>query len=356
MNEDKVLYFDDNGVSKEVHVLVFNDAINIYDVQGDSFIKAYSLKGASVNNREEAILVYPQFSRQEYLQVSAGSNLAETLIRDISNANRNIVKRVVGHRLLWFGVIIVGVIVGLYFLIMALVPYIGATIISRDVEINMGNKLKEVMLAEERATGSIVDSAGTVKLQAFADKVKLSDNYPIHVTLVNSKTINAYALPGGQIVVYSGMLDRITEADELVALLAHEASHVNRRHSLRSMLRSVADALVLSILFNDVSAITATILGNAQSLRGLDYSRSAEREADEYGMNVMLQNNIDVSGMKKLMQILQEGGDVPENISFLSSHPLTKKRIEAAEEFIDKHPQKENVDNNLQILFRQLKD
>jgi hypothetical protein len=66
MNEDKVLYFDDNGVSKEVHVLVFNDAINIYDVQGDSFIKAYSLKGASVNNREEAILVYPQFSRQEY--------------------------------------------------------------------------------------------------------------------------------------------------------------------------------------------------------------------------------------------------------------------------------------------------
>jgi len=70
----------------------------------------------------------------------------------------------------------------------------------------------------------------------------------------------------------------------------------------------------------------------------------------------MLQNDIDVSGMKKLMMILQEGGDVPENISFLSSHPLTKKRIEAAEEFISKHPQKENVDNNLQILFRQLKN
>ena len=306
MNRDKVFYYNGDGAAIEVRVLIFNDAINIYDVQRNSFIKAFALKGVSAKTQGDIILVHPQYSTNEHLQLPAGSNIAQALLKDHSDANSTVIKKVVRNRLLWFGVIISGVIVGLYFLIMTLVPFIGASIISRDAEIRMGNQLKDVMLAQESVSGSVVDSAGTVKLQAFADKVKLSDHYPVRVTLVNSKIINAYALPGGQIVVYSGMLDHITEPGELVALLAHEASHVNRRHSLRAILRNVADVLVISILFNDVSAITATILGNAQSFRDLDYSRSAEREADEYGMKLMLENRIDVSGMKKLMEILQK--------------------------------------------------
>jgi beta-barrel assembly-enhancing protease len=113
--------------------------------------------------------------------------------------------------------------------------------------------------------------------------------------------------------------------------------------------------LIVSVIFNDVSAIAAAIIGNTQALRNLDYSRSAEREADEYGMKLMLKNNIDVSGMKKLMQVLQKQGDVPENVSFLSSHPLTGQRIAAADDFIRKHPQTINADNNLAKLFTQLK-
>jgi predicted Zn-dependent protease len=72
-------------------------------------------------------------------------------------------------------------------------------------------------------------------------------------------------------------------------------------------------------------------------------------------MKLMLENNINVSGMKKLMQILKRQGDMHENVSFLTSHPLTKKRIEAADEFIRKHPQDANVDNDLQELFNRLK-
>ena len=138
-------------------------------------------------------------------------------------------------------------------------------------------------------------------------------------------------------------------------MLAHEASHVNRRHSLRAMLRSAADALIISVIFSDVSAIAATIIGNTQALRSLDYSRSAEREADEYGMKLMLENTINLLGMRNLMLVLQKQGDVPENVAFLSSHPLTRKRIEAEDDFIRAHPQEINVDNNLSILFRQVK-
>jgi len=355
MDKDKVFYLRGDGTASEVRVLVFNDSINIYDIESNSFIKGYPLKAASTVRCGDDITIYIDSSKNEYLKISASHDLAHTIVKDISNVNRGVLKKFAGNRLLWFGAIILGLIIGLYFLIITLVPYLGAAIISRDTEIKMGNQLKDVMLAEEKVSGAVVDSAGTRNLQAFADRIMLSVTYPIRVTLVRSRIVNAYALPGGQIIVYSGMLENIGEPEELVALLAHEASHVNRRHSLRSMLRSAADALVISILFNDVSAIAVTIIGNTQSLRALDYSRSAEREADEYGMKIMLENNINVSGMKKLMQILQMQGDVPDNVSFLSTHPLTKKRIEAAEDFIRTHPQDTNVDNDLQELFNRLK-
>lgn len=355
MDKENVFYFNAGNLI-EVRILVFNDAINIYDNSSNDFIKAYPLKGASVENRDNCFIVYPVTSNTEYLQVFDNDPSADSLLKEISKANQSLMRKFFRQRMLWFAVILAAIITGLYFLIVSLVPYIGAALIGRDVEIKMGRQLKDLMLAEENISGAVIDSAGTTRLQAFADRVKLSDAYPIQVTLVNSRTVNAYALPGGQIVVYTGMLHHLTEPGELVALLAHEASHVNRRHSLRAVLRNAADALVIAILFNDVSAITATIIGNAQNLRGLNYSRSAETEADAYGMKIMLENDINVSGMKKLMQILQKQGDVPENFSFLSSHPLTRKRIEATNDFIMKHPQKDGADDSLQTLFTQLKE
>jgi predicted Zn-dependent protease len=249
----------------------------------------------------------------------------------------------------------IGLILGIYFLLIMLMPAIGSSIITRDAEVQMGNRLREMMMKEESIIGSTIDSAGTIKLQTIADQIELSDKYPIQVTLVKSKVVNAYALPGGQIVVYTGMLEKISDPASLVALLAHEASHINERHSLRSLLRSAADAIIVSVIFNDVSGVTGAIVGHAQTLKGLEYSRSRERDADEYGMQLMVRNSVDVSGMKTLMQMLQKEGDIPENISFLSSHPLTKERIRAAEVFIKNHLQKSVNKPSLEKAFQELK-
>lgn len=354
MDKGKILYYRNDVSASVVRVLLFNDAINVYDDLTNNFLVAYPLKGATITKTGDDFFIYPGLSK-EYLLIPEKHHQADTILKEITHANHGFLKKLIRQRIAWFAAIIAGIIIGLYFLMITLIPYVGAAMISRDAEIGIGNQLKEVMIAEEKISGATVDTTRTVKLQAFADKIKLSGTYPIRVTMVNSATVNAYALPGGQIVVYSGMVDNISSADELAALLAHEASHVNRRHSLRSMLRSAADALIISVIFSDVSAIAATIIGNTQALRSLDYSRSAEREADEYGMKLMLENNINLLGMRNLMLVLQKQGDVPENVAFLSSHPLTRKRIEAADDFIRAHPQEINVDNNLSILFRQVK-
>jgi predicted Zn-dependent protease len=356
MEKEVILYF--NGISARatnVRVLLFNESVNLYEESTNDLIASYQLKGTSMIRAGDNYFVYFDGSGTRYLQFHNTHQIANTLLEEVGKANDGWMKRIMRQKVIVLAGVAVILIVGIYLLLVTLIPILGSAIISRDVEVSMGDKLKQVLLREEEVVGYKIDSAGTIKLQSFANRLRLSDNYQVRVTLVNSPTVNAYALPGGHIIVYSGMLEKIPDPESLVALLAHEASHVNERHSLRSLLRSTADAIIVSVIFNDASGITATIVGNAQTLNGLDYSRAIEREADEQGMQLMIRNGIDASGMKRLMQVLEKQGDVPESFSFLSSHPLTRKRIEAADRFIKHHPQSVTVSKDLQALFNGLK-
>lgn len=224
-----------------------------------------------------------------------------------------------------------------------------------DQEIQMGNRLKELMLNEQALLGAQVDTLGTKKLQAFADELDLSNHYPIQLTLVQSDIVNAYALPGGQVVVYSGLLKKIRTPEALAALLAHESSHVNERHSLNRLMRNAANGILLAVVFNDATGISGAVLSNAKTLSGLRYSRSLEKEADKKGCDLLIQNGLDVTGMLELMQILQDIGDVPHTLSFLSTHPLTKERITATKNYEPEHSRKSETRTDLKILFDSLK-
>ncbi|MCW3106340.1 MAG: exported zinc metalloprotease YfgC precursor, partial [Segetibacter sp.] len=229
-------------------------------------------------------------------------------------------------------------------------------LIGVEQEIKIGDKLKDLTLKEAPVFGKNVDVKGSRILQQFADQLQLSSTYPIRVTVVNSDIVNAYALPGGNIVVYKGILERIKTPEELVALLAHESTHINERHTLRSLLRSAANAIIISIVFGDASGISGAIAGHAETLNGLRYSRSLEAEADEKGMNLMLQNKINVNGMRQLMQMLQQEDKLPGSLAFLSTHPLTKERVAATEKYLSKHPETFERRNDLEESFFKLKE
>jgi beta-barrel assembly-enhancing protease len=356
MEKEVILYF--NGISARatnVRVLLFNESVNLYDEDTNDLIASYQLKGTSMIRAGDNYYVYFDGSGSCYLQFHNTHEIANTMLEEIGKSNDGWMKKIMRQKVVVLAGVAVILIAGIYLLLITLIPILGSAVISRDVEVSMGDKLKQVLLREEEVVGSTIDSAGTVKLQSFANRLRLSDNYLVRVTLVNSPIVNAYALPGGHIIVYTGMLEKIHDPESLVALLAHEASHVNERHSLRSLLRSTANAIIVSVIFNDASGITATIVGNAQTLNGLKYSRAIETEADEDGMQLMIRNGIDASGMKRLMQVLEKEGDVPERLSFLSSHPLRKERIEAANRFIKHHPQNVTTNNDLQTLFEELR-
>ncbi|WP_446914219.1 M48 family metalloprotease, partial [Klebsiella pneumoniae] len=83
--------------------------------------------------------------------------------------------------------------------------------------------------------------------------------------------VNAFAVPGGFIVVHDAILDEMEHHEELAGLLGHEIGHVQLRHSTKAIARSLSYYMLLSLLFGDVSGIAAVIVDNASTLNNLEY-------------------------------------------------------------------------------------
>lgn len=357
MSNDTALYFDaKNTDGLRIRVLLFNTAIHLYAIENNALLNRFPLAGTQYKKTEGHHYLFLNEKQTQYLQFTNDHPLATTLSREVAEANMSLSKRLLRNRALLILSFLLAFLTGVYFLIISLVPYIGTKIIGVQQEIEMGDQLHTSMLAQASLLGEETDAAGTLHLQAFADELQLSRHYPIRVTLLKSNTINAYALPGGNVVVYTGLLQKIKTPEALAALLAHECTHVNERHSLRSLLRSAASGIALSVVFGDASGMASVLVSNAEALNGLRYSRSLEEEADSKGMDLLLQNGIAADGMKQLMQTLQQAEtNTSGTLSFLSSHPLTKERLRAAENYINQHPQKVSARADLQSLFRTIK-
>ncbi|AWV97336.1 M48 family metallopeptidase [Arcticibacterium luteifluviistationis] len=210
-------------------------------------------------------------------------------------------------------------------------------------EEELGERIFGGMTNEQLLTDTLVtlriDKEGSRLLQDFVDDIdKNESDYNFRVTLVKDDLVNAFALPGGRIVVFTGIIDLMNSEEELAALLSHEISHVTERHSLRNLAKSFAGYFFISILTGDANGTLAFILQNADTMNNLRNSREFEEEADDVGLELLKLNGITARGMIELMTGLSELeesmiGD-SEIIKFVSTHPLSKERVEKAESFL----------------------
>ena len=210
-------------------------------------------------------------------------------------------------------------------------------------------------------TQHAVDSSKTVVLNDFAGQLELNNTKQLHFTVVNSDMVNAFALPDGNVVVFSGILEKMENYDELAGLIGHEVSHINGRHSVKMLCRNLAGYLFISAILTDVNGIMAIISENAHNLQNLSYSRQFESEADEQGTLLMMQNKINPLGMVQLFSRLQEeekdetNGKYVTLPEFMSSHPATEERKDYIKQLIESKSHVETVNPELELLFRQLK-
>lgn len=234
-----------------------------------------------------------------------------------------------------------------WLMVALMVPVLGGCNKSRDLfrpsqsdQREVGQKGAQEVAKQYKIIGGApserVKNVGAKLVAALPESERKTWNFQFNV--IDSKEVNAFALPGGPIYIFTGLLSKLTNDDELAAVMGHEMTHVYDEHWANQVAASQERVAGLSILLGATKASDAayTAAGVVNSLVDLRYSRKEEDEADEGGLNLMVKAGYDPQGMLQLFKVLQEAGGSGGMPEFLMDHPLTKDRIRHTEERIAK--------------------
>jgi predicted Zn-dependent protease len=178
-----------------------------------------------------------------------------------------------------------------------------------------------------------IDQVGgrVVQRSAAAKAPSAEAGYPYEFHLLSDpQTINAFALPGGQVFLTVGLLRRLKSEAQLAGVLGHEVGHVVGRHGAEHLAKqqlgtALVNAVGIAASDNPDNARQAAVLAQAANqLVSLQYGREDELEADQLGFRFMTEAGYNPQGLVELMQILgsaRQGGASPE---FFSTHPTLR--------------------------------
>ncbi|MBS0169209.1 MAG: M48 family metallopeptidase [Nitrospira sp.] len=163
--------------------------------------------------------------------------------------------------------------------------------------------------------------------------------YRITLSVIDNPGINAFAAPGGQVILLRGLLERTSSPEELAGVLAHELQHVYQRHTTKAILEQTTGTLLLTAISGDLSGGLAWGLEGARTVGALHYSRSHEREADMEGLRMMQAAHVNPAAMVAMYERMQhDDPDHPEPPEFLSTHPDMKERVTTLVAMADPSP------------------
>jgi Zn-dependent protease with chaperone function len=146
--------------------------------------------------------------------------------------------------------------------------------------------------------------------------------------VVHSSVVNAFALPGGPIIINTGLLREAATADQLAGVLAHEMAHVIRRHGLARIAQSVGVVTVIQLMFGDVSGVMAVGLELLRMGTLNSYSRVHEHEADMDAIEHMRRAQLEPGALADFFVTLaKKEGELPSSLSWLGTHPELNTRI-----------------------------
>ncbi|MGP1605685.1 MAG: M48 family metallopeptidase [Moraxella sp.] len=219
-------------------------------------------------------------------------------------------------------------------------------LVSSDEVMNLASKSYQQTLSQARQKGVLdVNASQLARLKRIANhlipqtSVYRTDatKWQWEVHIIQAETMNAYVMPGGKIVFYSGIIDNLKLTDaEISAIMGHEMAHALREHSREKLSRSMATGGVISI----ASAAFGLSAGQAQvaQLAGdvglsLPHSRTQESEADKIGLELMARAGYNPNAAVSLWQKMQakSGSSGPQ---FLSTHPSSSNRIKQIQDLL----------------------
>ncbi|MCA9034674.1 MAG: M48 family metallopeptidase [Planctomycetaceae bacterium] len=150
--------------------------------------------------------------------------------------------------------------------------------------------------------------------------------FEVHV--IDSEEVNAFALPGGIIVVYTGLIEVAERPEQVAGVIAHEISHATLRHGLQRVSQSLGLTAAAGLLLGDVQGlfVLATELFQLATINS--YSRGQETAADTEGVRMLHAAGIDPLSLAEFFEIMKkEGPELPDGLGWISTHPEHEARI-----------------------------
>jgi len=182
-----------------------------------------------------------------------------------------------------------------------------------------GFETSEKFIEAQRAAQTLLDQLSA----------KLPDNH-LEYTLyiVNSEEVNALALPGGHIILLSGLLSEIESENELAMVLGHELGHYANHDHLRGLGRGIVFMVAATVLFGTDSGVT-NMVSSALSTVEMKFSRTQESAADLFALDLLNKQYGHVAGATDFFERIEKKRDLPRFIAMFLTHPMGQKRVDS---------------------------
>jgi Zn-dependent protease with chaperone function len=274
----------------------------------------------------------PGPERDERLSVTSSD-----LVAELKRRNRKVYRDVYGKSrewklVLWWGGGAIASLVALFTIILPLFAHQLARLVPESLERRMGAWMADLVIAQfgpkEKAKALCDAPQGVAALDRLAQRLAqaMPPRTELTVRVVNSKIVNALALPGGQVLFFRGLIDKAASPNAVAGVLAHEIAHVDLRHATEVTIQKTTTGVLVGMLMGDV--VGFSVLGSlAQELIGSRYTREAETAADARAVAMMRAAGLATHPFAIFMEQMQSGEGGPLNmLAYLASHPPSPER------------------------------
>ncbi|MEM6932997.1 MAG: M48 family metallopeptidase [Pseudomonadota bacterium] len=329
-------YFDGRSAQSQEVVVSFG-ARTLVVMGFDNHVNAHwplaSLR-AEKSSDQQTWQIKPQSDSDERIVLSDPEMIEaiRTVCPDLTK--REVDRKGVRRAFVWG----IGAIASVVLMVFVIIPELAgqlAYMIPPDRERQLGDavaKQVESLFFAENETGYCDAPDGVAAVEKMRDRLasQIELPYPLRVEVMDHGLVNAFALPGGRVMLFRGLIEESSSPEEVAGVLAHEIGHVTHRDPTVGVLRAAGTAGIIGLFLGDVFG-GAIIVAAADAVINASYQREAEQRADETAYKLLEDAGLPSTPFAAFFRKLAEKhGATPEVLRYLASHPELAGRAERA--------------------------
>lgn len=229
----------------------------------------------------------------------------------------------------WIAALVLTVVGFIYGLPFAAEPVAAMLPLKWEEALGRSVRTQAISLLAGRAKTCTGSREGTAAMTRLVNKLAgtVNSRYRFRVVVIDHELVNAFAAPGGYVIVFRGLIDKTPTPEGLAGVMAHEMGHVIERHGTEAIVRAIGTGIVLGALFGDTSAIGGAATDLATNLMTKSHGRDAEREADLIGVTMLNRADIRADGFADFFDRIAKLQPEQSGLSsYLSTHPSSTER------------------------------